>query len=331
MQFVKRLHQRVKPLQMKKLLSLICCFVALSSFAQTDSLANRLQGVMACGIVRNHTKPVLMDTQLIRKPDQALFVVDGIAYEASAIENLDFGEIKTISVLKDANTLFSCRRLADVIIITTRKEIKPKIIVVDETDGTPIIGATIEVKSNGERRTFSSTKEGAVLSLHFKKQPYDLTVTNVGYQAKQQVIRFDTAHQVMTISLKRKVKELEKVTISAGYREYRTLRCGGCGTTIKRCLVHTVEKRMNEHNNLFAIYPNPASTGTNIIISVKQNIQGPYQIISVAGQLVRSGTLNQSNGRSFALSTLGLKAGTYFLQLYVSDENRFVAQKIILQ
>ena len=59
-----------------------------------------------------------------------------------------------------------------------------------------------------------------------------------------------------------------------------------------------------------AVAPNPF--GVQLVIKNSEGIKGRYELVSMGGVLVRSGSLQ---GRVVVLSTAGLKAGVYLLRI----------------
>ena len=92
------------------------------------------------------THMVLRCGPTINSNNQPLYVIDGVPWEVTKIKSLDPNDIEEIHVLKDtaATALFSCRTMRGVIIITTKKAFRRKLIIKDAANLTGIGSATVK-------------------------------------------------------------------------------------------------------------------------------------------------------------------------------------------
>jgi hypothetical protein len=314
----------------KILLLFLSCWTVCAS-AQSDSLSKLLQGRTGCGIVNKKHKTQVTSAQTGPLAGQCLYVVDGIPRELQEIAKLDPHEIESITFLKESNTkaIFSCRLSKGVVLITMKRAGNVRLKIVDENDSSIIEKATVRVVSNAKAGIFLSDENGElVLPTLLKGQSHEVEISSIGYRSDRRKISFDSNQQVI-VRLKREVQQLDAVVISS-HIGWRRFRCGAC-VKIRKCYEHTTQSQKADLLSDFVIYPNPVSRGVSLTMLPKQDMKGSYQILTVSGQILRSGTLHQSAKQPLLISTLGLKAGPYFIRLYDNLSNKFVTEKFIIQ
>jgi hypothetical protein len=77
-------------------------------------------------------------------------------------------------------------------------------------------------------------------------------------------------------------------------------------------------------NNLFNVYPNPATDMINV--SFNEVVNGTVSIINIAGKEVLSATVN---GAQTSISTTTLSSGVYYVQ--VNNGNSTQIDKIVIK
>ena len=120
---------------------------------------------------------------------------------------------------------------------------------------------------------------------------------------------------------------MDEVVISGYYG--RCIRCGFCGVRVIRVHDTPLCKRTESKGSL-VLFPNPANKGQSITVQSKTN-SNSYQIISAAGQLLRSGKIRVNKGQVFQLSTVGLSNGVYFIRLNNPSSKEQLTEKFIIQ
>lgn len=314
----------------KILLLFISCWTVCAS-AQSDSISKLLQSRMGCGIVNEKPKTKVMAMQTGPLADQLLYVVDGIPRELVEISKLNPNEIESITLLKESDTkaIFSCRLSQGVVLITMKKAGKVQLRIIDENDSSAVEKATVRVVSNIKVGTFVSDENGELmLPGLLKGQSYEVEISSIGYRSDRRKVSFDS-NQYVIIRLKREIKQLDAVVISS-HTGWRRFRCGACGIKVTKCEEHTKKSQANLQSD-FVIYPNPATKGVSVTILPKQDMQGSYQILTVAGQVLQSETMHQRAKQPLMISTANLKSGPYVIRLYDNISKKFFSEKFIIQ
>lgn len=79
------------------------------------------------------------------------------------------------------------------------------------------------------------------------------------------------------------------------------------------------------------VFPNPVQNGRQLTVTSKQNIDGNYQVYSMAGQLVKTGRVVLTEQQTFSIPVQNWPAGTYILRVASTDGVKLFTQKIIVQ
>jgi hypothetical protein len=83
-------------------------------------------------------------------------------------------------------------------------------------------------------------------------------------------------------------------------------------------------------NNFFALYPNPATTGTaTIVTNTQQAARGEIVVTDLQGKTIATQSVDAGNGlNTYNLNTAGLQNGVYMVQLQIG--NGLQTQKLIV-
>lgn len=79
------------------------------------------------------------------------------------------------------------------------------------------------------------------------------------------------------------------------------------------------------------VFPNPVQNGRQLTVTSKQNIDGNYQVYSMAGQLVKTGRVVIVEQHTFSIPVQNWPAGTYILRVASTDGAKLFTQKIMVQ
>lgn len=79
------------------------------------------------------------------------------------------------------------------------------------------------------------------------------------------------------------------------------------------------------------VFPNPVHNGQSLTLVSKQKMNGRYQIVNMAGQLMKSGQLVLMEQQSFSIPIQNWPPGTYIIQMMDGDGAKRFTQKIIVQ
>jgi hypothetical protein len=102
---------------------------------------------------------------------------------------------------------------------------------------------------------------------------------------------------------------------------------GSMFITLINCVTTSVEETFHTHN--VSVFPNPISSGQEITLQLPSTIQEvDIRMIDFVGKTVFQG---RANGSTHQISTSGLAAGTYMVQVAAVDGSASVTKKIIIQ
>jgi TonB-dependent SusC/RagA subfamily outer membrane receptor len=275
-------------------------------------------------------KRVIIRCGYLHGPDP-LIVIDGVPTNNSEIAQLNPNNILDISILKNAvaESIYGCRASGGVILITTKFQNQKKIIVKDE-EGNSLQGVTIAVSSsNGLIRdsVFLITDEKGIATLNkFKKgYSYDLRASHVGYENKTVVI--STKALETEIILNKKVTNCSPVVVTGyGRTIRRTIHCGMHSEIVSRR-----NDVYSQTNNLYEIFPNPASHGSIINIQLPIEISGTIkiQLYDLSGHLVLQHE-NSSEIKNPRIQLPEIAAGNYHLILLNKKLEKLFAGKLVV-
>jgi hypothetical protein len=119
--------------------------------------------------------------------------------------------------------------------------------------------------------------------------------------------------------------------------ELRSVVLGGFSvvrkvTGQKEVLLMPAQHKEEEQKSLQAlVFPNPVQNGQQLTVASKQNIDGHYQVFSMAGQLVKTGRSVLTEQQTFSIPVQNWPAGSYYLRIASTDGAKMFTQKIIVQ
>lgn len=79
------------------------------------------------------------------------------------------------------------------------------------------------------------------------------------------------------------------------------------------------------------VFPNPVQKGQQLTVASKQNIDGHYQVLSMDGQLMKTGRLLRTEQQTVSIPVQNWPAATYILRVVANDGTQTFTQKIIVQ
>ncbi len=285
----------------------------------------------------------------INSNNQPLYIIDGIPWETATIKSLDPNDIEEIYVLKDAaaTTLYSCRPMRGVIIITTKKALYRKLIIKDAANLTGIGSATVKAvfEKTGKQFHFTADEFGRLETDSLRSTDYTITISSTGYKTK--TIGLKTILQNKgEIKLEREFIQLKELLIVA----YPTISNRSISSTCSvtslcgqiRCLAYGVSiteeiqavKQSFNPQVKAKVYPNPVAVTGSIHISFTDVMPGQYQVrlFNTAGQLFYT-VQKQIVKRETELIQLGnaIIPGIYIVQI-VNEKNQLVqSSKLIVR
>jgi hypothetical protein len=286
----------------------------------------------------------------ISSDDAPLYVVDGILYEAYGISQLNPSEIIEIQILKApiAETLYGCRAMRGVIIITTKKAHQRKFIIRDAKNMLVVSNATIEAKSvkTGKISYFVADAFGRFETDSLKTTDYVLTISSTGYKTSELSLK-SILQNKGEIKLEPAFVELEEVVITGKVISCRRT-ISTCGHNVTSCGMFTCsvkgvviekEKRPGDiapyKTRGLDVYPNPVAASATINISFPNIKPGECQIrlLNAAGQLFYSFQKQIAvKGETVQIHLNGKTLpGMYIVQV-IDDQKRLLqSSKIVVQ
>lgn len=190
----------------------------------------------------------------------------------------------------------------------------------------PVFSSVIEDGSQlaiigTEHGVYTATLNGAATTWSFSEGVGDVPV----YDLKQQTILKNT------YALTTQNGEDTSITEYHGTNNCRAIYAATYGKGLFMCdnfITNPYGVGINEisepatSNAQLRMFPNPASTYTNVVFNVKgSNADVIYTIYDLAGRMVMNGELgNYSNGTHTASISLNLTSGTYVMQVNVGND-----------
>lgn len=266
-----------------------------------------------------------------------LVVVDGIVKDYAFLSALDTANIASLQVLKDSvvGKIISCRRVPQVILVTTRYQPAICIRVFDFANGQALSGATLElVSSDNKDRINNITDSAGYVFIHELRwgAVCQLRVSSAGYQTYNGELSGSGKKE---IGLLRNKKELEGVHLfsSACFRKrVVVINCKGTGTgpdTVK-----SKENAMEAASPVLTLYPNPLSSGQVLHLGLRQAGEGYFslRITSLNGQQVFQREVWIDRSAQVIDSPLPrLAAGIYLLSLSPRENGTVLQSRFIIQ
>ncbi|MFL5774291.1 MAG: T9SS type A sorting domain-containing protein, partial [Flavisolibacter sp.] len=212
-----------------------------------------------------------------------------------------------------------------VIVITTKYGFKKQLLILDENDRLPIIGASVALIHRRDT-VFQIANKSGIVSFDRKllQHEYKLEVTCIGYEKKSVWVSnsYDS-----TITLGRKIDQMDSVVVRS-YNCTRRISCGG------RCFSIINNKGMTREEvslKSYSVYPNPARPGTSIQIKLFTSFSGKIQLFNMAGQEIHSAFLKTVKMGIINYILPSVPSGNYIIRL--TDHNLLSAfsEKIIVQ
>jgi TonB-dependent SusC/RagA subfamily outer membrane receptor len=314
---------------MKKYLTPFFFLMMLTASAQIDSLLKEAAPI--CGMKPVQSSSIVFRCRATNSEKKPLIVVDGVVTEISDFKNINPDDIQSIAILKDAHaaTLFCSRASNGIIVITTKSANRRSFIIIDETDGTPLAGATVKMFWKKDSVMVCSDKDGGVVVDEMpKERDISVCVGRVGYEEKRLQIRWALSRNIPSVKLKRKNNNLEEVVVTTF--STRCLRCGiRCicridkysmhgGTTVQHKAMHTTA------------YPNPAPAGSLLQIKSDREPISAIQLLNSAGQIVH---IFQSGGKENPLQYQlpQITSGIYFIRILSTSHQPPQTHKLLIQ
>ena len=250
--------------------------------------------------------------------NEPLIVVDGIPYDSSDISKINPADILEMHVLKSpvAETIYGCRAMRGVIIITTKHAYRKKFIIKDAKSMLAITNATIEAKSvsSGQVSYFITDAFGRFETDSLKTNGYDITISSAGYKTFKQSLK-SIIQNKGEVKLEPEFVELREVVVVGRFiscgRKFTTyyhqeMYCGSfiCGVKSIKVQKQNEMKISDAVNTIpvsIHVYPNPVAPSGAINISFPNVKPGFYQLrlLNAAGQLFYS-FQKQINGKGEA-------------------------------
>ncbi len=286
-----------------------------------------LQGRMGCGIVASDTTTHIRIrcTRTITPDNKPLIILDGEVFDKDNLSSIDTNTIESISILKDASatTLYGCRAVNGVIIITSKKQILIK----DSETGQAVSNASVQITWRDEALKLAADSNGLVAVPKEKFQSIKtVAVSCVGYEA---IIQSSVnTNKPIIISLTKKVYRLSEVVVV----KYGTIWCRSlsCGATCSVTNSHDSKLNFTQKKIAIAVYPNPVKKDGQLTIISKQSYKN-YQIFSTAGVLMQEAMINTYAEQPLSVSINHFAAGTYILRLTNKTTLASISQQFIVQ
>ena len=277
-----------------------------------------------------------------------LYVVDGVLYEPSDISQINPADILEIHVLKTpvAETIYGCRALHGVIIITTKKIHHREFIIKDAKSMLAVSNATLEAKSviTGKVSYFVADTFGRFETDSLKTNDYEITISSAGYKTSKQSLK-SILQNKGEIKLEPAFIEMEEVIVVG-----RVISCRRMNSTCYHQGTYTcsfvcgvggmmIQKQTPEivpHTTVaFHVYPNPIAISGTLNISFSNIKPGLYQLrlLNATGQLFCSFQKQISGkGETEQIHLNGkMLPGMYIIQILDEQKKLLQSGKIVVQ
>lgn len=319
---------------MKTLIIGFLFVVSFAASAQSDTLLKAKAPV--CGLEPPSSPKVFIRCGGTLSYTEPLLVVDGVVADKDELKNISPDDIQSITILNDktASAIYGYRASNGVIVVTTKNANRRSLIITDETDGSPIAGATVTVYSGDDSTLTSSAEDGkVVLTDVWSKKAVSFRVSSVGYDAAFAKLKWKRASDLPVIMLKRKnnlLQDLEIKTIAG-----RRIGCGSMCVLyckVAGCFIRVDSTATSTSKNCFStrIYPNPASASSPIQINTSGGFISSAQLLNASGQLM-STTQYKGKQSSIQFQLPQVPAGVYFVRLTTAANQLLQTHKLVIQ
>lgn len=284
--------------------------------------------------------------------NEPLIVVDGIPYDSSAICKINPADIVEVHVLKSptAETIYGCRAMSGVIIITTKHAYRKKFIIQGARSMHAINNATIEAKSTvtGQVSNFIADAFGRFETDSLKTNDYDITISSTGYKTFKQSLK-SIIQNKGEVKLEPEFVELKEVVVVGHFiscgRKFTTCYhqeefcgsfiCGVKGIKVQKHNRKEISSAIVTTPASIHIYPNPVAPSGTINISFPNVKPGLYQLrlLSATGQLFYSFQKQISSKGETEQIHLNDKIlpGMYIVQVIDDQKKLIQSSKIVVQ
>jgi hypothetical protein len=250
-----------------------------------------------------------------------LFVVDGVVQTLEDMEKFNPDNIASIDILKDAAKArtFSCKPVANVVIITTKRRV-PLIEITDSEDGHALASATIELKNNQRTTVITSDEQGKASIKEPAQGSYEMTVSMTGYQTRTFHLGLDR-NSVYQVRLDKQYRSLDTVIIKdVCIKRTRcfSYTCGGFRCTGRGIQIETVIKdTVDVTRSRAKVYPNPASANSPVTIQWPEGASDKVEatLLNASGQVMKSSTYQTGKTLTNRFDLPDIAAGLYFIRL----------------
>jgi hypothetical protein len=216
-----------------------------------------------------------------------------------------------------------------VLLITLKKINAISLKVIDGADSLPIDKSTVKICGDDKILTVLSNEKGEVeLPSLNQEQEYSIEITAIGYSAVTRKITFRSGDVQHIIPMERNFKKMDEVVIASG--DYRTFRCRCCGIRVLKASSFETKKNADDKFG-FSVFPNPVFQNQTLTVVPKKKVSGYYQVLSVSGQVLRSGKVDIGPNQPFAINLANYTAGSYFIRLLGQTPGELQTEKFIIQ
>lgn len=262
------------------------------------------------------------------QPAEPLYVLDGTIISTQEFSRVDPNTIQSITKLKEASAvaLYGIRGRSGVIIITT----KPICFIKDKKDGSPVAGATVEIRTKDGARFYISDSAGQMLVTGISTSEIrEIHISSVGY--KPAVFTFSPGQEpVLSFELE-PTEEVMDTVIVEGY-ERRRIGCGFC--SIRCTKIHCTRISPEVKPNL-TVFPNPAPRNSVLTISLPEATNANYlvRIYHADGKTAVQQNISGTAKRKFLQLNLpaSLTAGVYFISISAAGKLGLTTQRVVVQ
>lgn len=260
--------------------------------------------------------------------DQPLCVLDGSPVDSLDFSKLNPNDILRIDILKAsaATSIYGCRAMRGVIIITTRRS--NHLIILDADNNKVLPGATVNIQSNkktGQSLTLVADEKGEIDlgSLDLTEQ-YSMEISCIGYQPSTITISKTVSDHV--IKMQKKYDPMDSVVITNSEFVSRRIHCFSGSTHV----VSFTKQKEDSEQTLFSLYPNPVNSAGKITLNLTQPVYGTADLINTSGQIIQTILLNEKNTNPVIHLTNAM-SGCFFVRIKDNISQKAFTQKLIVQ
>lgn len=311
-------------------------YINASAVAQADNPDSLTGFRAATGSVR-----ILCVETPVDSGKRPLVIIDGKITAFDSLNTFRPDDIERMEVVKPgyAQALYGVKGTYGIILITTKSNQPPPLIIRDAENGDPVPGATLTFIRESDKKELQLIADGfgqVQTDVLKRGEKYKLTITSVGYKSFHTTFISSNGKKVTNYRLTKDVRENETVTVKGSVR---TISCGwgyGCGGVLNGCdLMKPDSNEQRTSVELLKIFPNPVEGGSFVKIEMNDPASSSVQIkfVNLSGAVLSALSYKPLKGLNrIEIPVAGhWAAGAYFI-LVTGENGKLLKQsKLLIQ